>query len=431
MQMVFEDVSNIATKQIEWGRLAAYLEQSTRYLRFDQKDGNGNYKYYTPEEFDTETAAMYKEKMDAIFDTYSELYETMLEHIKSTSSVSESERDGAWRTACHAQACDSVRALLPAATKATVGMEGSAQAFYNMILRMEGHPLPEIQKLGRQALKQARLVAPVFFERADQPTRGQLIANHAKETKESVQELAKRILNVEENQESHEVRPVSLVSVRGTERELAAKIFADTTNYSLAQISEQLDGMPDEIITEVIKTYAGERYNRRAKPGRAFESVDYLFEIECDYGAFRDIQRHRMVDAFEWQTLHPNLGHVSNEAIKAAGIEEKYEKAFAISESLYADLAERGYKDQSQYATLFGHVMRFSMKVNARALMQSAELRTTPQGHPSYRKVYQEMHDAVAVVHPAIAETMRFVSQAEDEELARLGAEKYNQAKQL
>lgn len=136
VQLVFEGVSNIATKELEWGRLAAYLEQSTRYLRFDKKDEAGHYAYFTPEEFDVETTEMYTEHLDGIFDTYSELYEKLRQHIMDTSSEPKEKRDGAWRRACHAQACDGVRGLLPAATKATVGMAGSAQAVHNMILHL-------------------------------------------------------------------------------------------------------------------------------------------------------------------------------------------------------------------------------------------------------------------------------------------------------
>lgn len=428
MQMVFEDVSNIGTKELEWGRLGAYLEQSTRYLRFDQKDSEGHYRYYTPEELDDDTKQIYEQSMDGIFDIYSELYEIMLEHIKQNSSVPEAERDGAWRTACHAKACDTIRAILPSATKATVGMAGSAQAFYNMIIRMNGHELPEIRKLGSKALVQARLVSPVFFERTDMPTRGGLITNHQKETRESVKELARQLMGAEQR-ESQSISPVRLISVDGNEEQLAAKILADASQYPYEDTLKMVQSASYDQIAEIIETYAGERFNRRAKPGRAFELIHYFFEVECDYGAFRDIQRHRMVDGFEWQELHPNLGHVTNDAIKDAGIEQKYEQAFAISESLYNTLRERGYNSQAQYATLFGHIMRFSMKVNARALLQSAELRTTPQGHPSYRKVYQDMHTEVARVHPIIADAMKFVSQSEDEELARLGAERYNQSK--
>jgi len=429
MQIVFEGISNIATKDVEWGRLAAYLEQSTRYLRFDRKDEEGHYAYYTPEEFDPETHDIYEEYMDKIFDIYSDLYVKLRTHIEETSIVPEQQRDAAWKNACHAQACDGVRALLPASTKATVGFEGSAQAAYNLILHMNASELPEMNKIGFKTLQAVRTIAPVFFERVDNPERGELIVGHTVAARNDTRELAAQLL------ENAEIAPkpglsVELLGVDGSEDELAAKILADASTYPLSELLPFVQGLDVEKKRQIIQTYVGDRYNRRAKPGRAFELPHYLFEIQCDYGAFRDIQRHRLVDGLDWQLLHTELGHVQSPAIANAGLEEGYERAFELSKELYGKLQERGYEAQAQYATLFGHIMRASMKVNARSLVHTIELRTTPQGHPSYRKVYKDMYDQIAAVHPAIAEAMVFVNQGEDEELARLGAERYNQAKQ-
>lgn len=429
-QLVFEGVSNLATKEIEWSRLAAYLEQSTRYLRFDRRDGNGDYAYYTPEEFDRDTTDKYKKHMDAIFDIYSKLYESMLDHIKTTSDEPETSRDAAWRNACHAQACDAVRSLLPAATKATVGVQGSMQSIQNMIHHLDSHELPEMQKLGSQALTAIRQIAPVFFERTDMPTRGGLIENHRRATRDSSRELASQLLRsygmeVEDTHGSS----VVLLSSDTTEDELAAKIIVDSSHLQYSDALRLVEEMSDEDRGRVLETYVGDRYNRRAKPGRAFELPHYFFEVQCDYGAFRDIQRHRMVDAFDWQRLRPDLGHVHPESIDEAGLSAEYEQAFALSQELYDLLNEQGYADQAQYATLFGHIMRFTVKMSARSLTHTAELRTSPQGHPSYRKVYQDMHDQVARVHPRVAAAMQFVSQAEDEKLARLGAERYSAQK--
>lgn len=427
MQVVFEDVSNLATKEIEWGRFAAYLEQSTRYLRFDKKDEEGRYAYYTPDEFDLEISAEYQRYMDKIFDIYSDSYQKLLAHIQATSTTPEGERDAAWRRACHAQACDGVRSLLPAATKATVGMVGNAQSFHNMILHMESHELPEVRQLGRKALQAVRQVAPVFFERTDRPDRGLLISNHRRETREATRELTASLLEGFEEEIPKEPG-VRLVSVDGSEDELVAKILADSSEHSFATVQKAVACLTERRKAQVIGIYVGARYNRRAKPGRALELPHYLFEVECDYGAFRDIQRHRVVDGLEWQPLRPT-GFVTPDIISEAGLKENYDQAFALSAELYERLREKGYEAQAQYATLFGHIMRFTAKINARSLTHTAELRTSPQGHPSYREVYKAMHEQIAAVHPRIAEAMQFVNTDEDEELARLGAERQAQVR--
>ena len=426
VQLVFEDVSNIATKAIERGRLAAYLEQSSRYLRFDQKDNEGNYRYLVPEELDAVTKDEYRENMDEIFDIYSNLYVQVRTHIEEASA--ETVHDAAWRNACHAQACDSIRGLLPSATKATVGFEGSAQALYNMILKLESENLPELRNLGRAALSAVRQIAPVFFERADVPERGQLISDNRRETRNGSRELTSRLVEQHVGDVEQETGTyVKLISTDGDENQLIAKIFSDSSQLSYAQIEPIVAGLSDAEKQEVIDIYVGDRYNRRVKPGRAFEYPHYEFEIQCDYGAFRDIQRGRMVDGFEWQQLQPYLGHGRPAIIDQAGVADSYEKAFEISQNTYELLKERGYDDQAQYATLFGHNMRFTHKINARSLVHSAELRTTPQGHPSYRKVFQDMVSQIEEVHPHITRVMRFMNQGEDLELARLGAERAKQ----
>ena len=426
--MAFEGISNIATKEIEWGRLAAYLEQSTRYLRFDRRDEDNQYGYFTPEDIGGNTE-LYKTNMDAIFDIYSELYSEMLVHLRTTSAIPDSEQDAAWRQATHAAACDAIRGVLPASTKATVGVVGSAQAIENMILHLEGHPLKEMRDLGSRALVAVRSIAPVFFERTDNPTQGGLISAHTSTTQELSRELANELLADLPEVDFGGPR-VLLTGEYGSEDELIAKILFDNSNKPMTTIRAAVVSLSDEDKQRVITTYVGQRYNRRAKPGRAFELPHYNFEVQCDYAAFRDIQRHRMVDGLEWQPLNPNIGYEVPQAVIDAGLEDKYRSAFTISEQLYNRLVQDGYADQAQYATLFGHIMRFDVTFNARSMTHTAELRTTPHGHPNYRRVFQQMHEQIAEVHPNIAAAMIFVSQAEDEELARLGAER-NRAEKL
>ena len=427
MSVVFEGISNIATKEVEWGRVAAYLEQSTRYLRFDKKDEHGNYGYFTPEDIGDNTE-IYQAAMNEIFDTYSDLYESMLEYYRSNSKTPEAERDAAWRQATHAAACDAIRGVLPASTKATVGVVGSAQAIENMILHLESSRLQEMKDLGAKALAAVRMVAPVFFERTDNPAQGGLMSEHTYQTQEASTQLADKLLGDLPEVQYTEPR-VEMVGRYASEDELVEKILFDSSNKPFALIHEAVENMKDGDKKAVIETYVGERYNRRAKPGRAFELPHYTFEVQCDYGAFRDIQRHRMVDALEWQPLNPVIGYETPQAVADAGLAEKYQHAFDISRQLYDTLTDTGHGDQAQYATLFGHIMRFTATFNARSMTHTAELRTTPQGHPNYRRVFQQMHEQIAAVHPNIAAAMKFVSQTEDEELARLGAERNRKAK--
>jgi thymidylate synthase ThyX len=173
----------------------------------------------------------------------------------------------------------------------------------------------------------------------------------------------------------------------------------------------------------------GERLNRRHRPGRALEKAHYSWDLVCDYGIFRDLQRHRMVDDLQWQALTPRYGYDIPQLVEDAGLSEQFERCFDLSLELYSQLQAAGYALEAQYATLLGHRMRWKVTYNAREAFHFHELRTSPQGHPGYRKLVQQMHEKLAEVHPLMAAEMKFVNQGEDEALTRLAAERYTQFK--
>ncbi|MEJ0073041.1 MAG: FAD-dependent thymidylate synthase [Candidatus Saccharibacteria bacterium] len=148
----------------------------------------------------------------------------------------------------------------------------------------------------------------------------------------------------------------------------------------------------------------------------------------CDYGIFRDLQRHRMVDDLEWQLLSPRLGYDTPKLVEDAGLSDAFDSCFDLSLQLYSAL-QADYPLEAQYATLLGHKMRWKLTYNAREAFHLHELRTTPQGHPGYRKLVLQMHEKVAEVHPLLAAAMKFVNLEEDPELTRLAAERYTQYK--
>ncbi len=424
--IVVENASNLLTKKLEWGRLASYLEQSTRYIYFDQKDERGNFKYFTPRTLDADTAQRYEQTIDAIFDKYSSMVRKLTEFIQKKSTVPEKERDGAWRSACRAQACDAVRTVLPAATKSTVGIFGSAQAIESLIMHLQSDELEEANTVGNDILTEARKVIPVFLERADKPDRGGAWVAYRSETARKVKEHADSL----QISYSADLEPVKLLNVwPKSELDLLPHMLFEHSEGSIEEIESKLDSWSYEQKEAAFKDYIGNRLNRRQRPGRALEMAHYSFELVCDYGIFRDLQRHRIVDAMEWQQLTPRYGYEVPEIVDEAGLTDDFQSCFDLSLQLYSFMQAGGYKLESQYATLLGHKMRWKVMYNAREAFHLHELRTSPQGHPGYRKLVQLMHEAVAEHHPLLAEAMNFVNQGEDAELTRLAAERYTQWK--
>jgi thymidylate synthase ThyX len=159
------------------------------------------------------------------------------------------------------------------------------------------------------------------------------------------------------------------------------------------------------------------------------EIPHYLWEVTADYGTFRDLQRHRVVDAFEWQNLTIDYGYDVPELVIEAGLDADFKKCFSLSEKLVQLMIEKGYANESQYATLFGHRMRYKYMLNARAAYHFIELRSSPQGHPGYRRIATRMHELISEVHPTIGGGMSFVNKDEDPKLTRMAAELATQYK--
>lgn len=427
LHFVVENASNLLTKKLEWGRLAAYLEQSTRYIYFDQKSQDEKYKYHVPEYLEDSIKATYVRDMDAIFDKYSTMVRSLTEYVQQNSSTPESERDIAWKGATRATACDAIRPVLPVATQATVGIYASGQALESLIMHLLSDPLREANQAGQDILTQARKILPTFLERADKPDRGGATVAYRANTANAVKQLADDYLPGLYGQHQEAVR-LSDVWPRN-ELDLVPDMLYDHSNLSLDEIRKSVNNWDYNKKASVLQAYMGERLNRRHKPGRALEKAHYSWDLVCDYGIFRDLQRHRMVDDLEWQQLTPRYGFDVPKLVEEAGLTDMFEECFDISLSLHSKLQAAGYSLEAQYATLLGHRMRWKITYNAREAFHFHELRTSPQGHPGYRKLVLEMHQKLAEVHPLMAEAMKFVNQGEDPELSRLAAERYTQFK--
>ena len=427
LHFVIENASNLLTKKLEWGRLAAYLEQSTRYIYFDQKNAEGKYKYYTPHYLNSATKQTYNESMDRIFDLYSEMVHSLTDYVQGNSTTPQNERDAAWKGATRAQACDAIRPVLPVATQSTVGIYASGQALESLIMHLLSDPLREARETGQALLEQARKVVPTFLERADKPDRGGASIAYRANTAKGVEKLAQELLPQDYGQYDE---PVRLTSVwPRNEFDLIPDMLYEHSHLSLGELEKAVGAWDYKKKSSVFNAYMGERLNRRHKPGRALEKAHYSWDLVCDYGIFRDLQRHRIVDDLEWQPLTPRYGFEVPQLVEDAGLVEQFEECFEISLKLNSILQSAGYTYEAQYATLLGHRMRWKVTYNAREAFHFHELRTSPQGHPGYRKLVQQMHAKLTEVHPLMAEHMKFVNQGEDEELTRLAAERYTQYK--
>jgi thymidylate synthase ThyX len=418
-----EQASNLLTKALEWGRLAAYLEQSTRYVSYADRPG-GRWRYHVDPDVDaSDLGPRYRRVLDGLFATYAELLPALTDHLARVVPHEPGSSEAAWRRAVKARALDGLRGLLPAATTSNLGIFASGQAYEALLLRLRAHPLPEARSYADLLLEELRQVIPAFLVRVDRDDRGVAWSRYLAETADETAKVVDAVLGGAGG--AAEEPP----SVRLTEFDPAAEAKVLTAiAYPHLEVGEaavvaRVARLGADERARLLAAYVGERRNRRHRPGRAFERAVYTFDVVADYGAFRDLQRHRMC-TIVWQPLTPHLGWELPADVAEAGLGDRFAAAMAESAALYGALRPR-FPAQAGYAVSMAHRVRFTMTMNARELMHLAELRSTPQGHPAYRLVAQRMHRLVAeeAGHRALAEAMRFVVH-DEVELGRLAAER-------
>jgi thymidylate synthase ThyX len=417
-----EGVSNVLTKVLEWGRLMAYLEQSTRYVPYTDRP-NGRWKYHVPAEIAASSlASEFIQTLNFAFETYARWIPVMEAHFRTKYPKAATDSDGVYRSVIRAKALDTLRGLLPAATTSNVGLFGTGQAFEALLLRMFAHPLDEVRAHADLMLTELRKVIPAFLARLDQPTRGGRWIQYLAETRRRFAAAGRPFVEDVAAQPSSEVT-LTEFDPDGEAKVVASALYAisDLPDDQLMAIAR---GMTAAERATLLREYAGDRANRRHKPGRAFERTRYRFDVLADYGAFRDLQRHRLL-TLEWQPLSPRHGYVEPAAIEEAGALADWRAVMHRSADLHAALAAHDLQEVAPYAVVMAYRVRFYMDMNAREAMHVIELRTAPQGHPSYRRICQAMHRAIADVagHRALAEAMQFADHSEVE-LERLQAER-------
>jgi len=423
VHLAVEDASNILTKVLERGRLMAYLEQSTRYIPYTDRRGDA-WRYLVPAELDgLPIRGTYIAAMNAAFETYARWIDPMRVWFEARYPKAPGDSDAVHRAAIRAKALDTLRGLLPAATQSNVGIYGTGQSYEALLLRMRAHPLDEVRAAADAMLIELRKIIPAFLTRVDQPDRGGKWTAYLAEARARTAELARRIeAGVRESGSETEVT-LSDFDPEGEIKVVAAAMYPGSSlgDCDLMALARKLTPGERE---EVLRATVGSRSNRRHKPGRAFERTGYRFDVLTDYGAFRDLQRHRLL-TIEWQALSARHGYSEPEAVVTAGGAQDWRDVMDRSAELYETLVEAGLPDVAQYAVSMAYRVRFVMDMNAREAMHVIELRTAPQGHPAYRRVCQQMHRLIAETagHRAIAAAMTFADHSEVE-LERLQEER-------
>ena len=400
-----ENASNILTKVLEWGRLASYLEQSTRYIFYDKKV-NEQYRYVIPDEISSYDLTKYKKNMDKLFDEYSLLVHKLVDFFKSKYPKNTDDSNFIYNSSIRAKACDVARGLLPASTFSNVGIFASGQAYENMIMKMNSHPLAEVRSYSNLMLSELRKVIPSFLKRVDLPDRGLLWSKYFSDINQNME----TIVNDYGNNSSTNLEVDLIEWDQNAEDKIIVSALYSYTNKSERELIKIVQKLSQKEKERILFKYIGDRNNRRHKPGRAMERSYYRFDILSDFGSFRDLQRHRMM-TIDWQKLSTFNGFSIPQVIEEINYQDTWEKIMIEIGEYFKTLGSKYGLHVAQYVVPFSYNIRYSMQFNVREAYHLLELRTAPQGHVDYRRVCQKMHELILnkAGHKILANSMKYV----------------------
>ena len=341
------------------------------------------------------------------------------------------ESEAAHARACQAKALDLLRGLLPAASLSHMGIFATGQTYEQLVLHLLAHPLPEARQYGRMILDTLQQVMPSFVSRVERPDRGGEWITFLEEREAAGRRWAARLgLDREPGEDPDGGPSVRLLHVDGDEDALLASLLFEAAGAPEEVTRTRLAALSGDERRELLTDLMGDRRNRRHRPGRGLEALRYRFEIVSDYGAFRDLQRHRMLTV-QWQRLGPHLGAGVPGERAAAGVAGDYQRALDISGREWERLAGDGREGEALYALCLGYRIRYVLDLNAREAMQLIELRSGREGHPTYRAVAQAMHESIENVHPAVANAMVHLDTTDEPRLERMLSEIRTHKKKL
>jgi thymidylate synthase ThyX len=419
-----ENISNVAAKLLEDARIGiAPLEKSTRYVRFDQKNANGEYLFYRePKIMASCHRDEYLRVMNLLFETYSHQMEPMLECIGKLLpieqlevrdpasgkglSYEEAKRDDrlrrwaetAYRATVRAHACDVLRGYLPASTLTNVGMFGVGQAFEYLVSKLYSHELSEAQDLAAAMHRELNQLIPSFVKRTKF---NEYFAGTAKTAKQ-LPDVYVRTTPAKRK------AAVTLIDFDDqAEEKIIAAILYSHTRHPLEQLRQLAADMTQAQRKQILDEHFVQRRHRRDKLSRAFENVYYTFDIIGNLGLYRDLHRHRILtqERQEFTTAH---GYDTPPEIVEAGFKSDFDRCMHQAAQLY-DQIYQDLPSEAQYVVPFAYKIRWYMKMNLREAVHMCELRTMPQGHPDYRLICQEMWRRIQQVHPTLAECGKFI----------------------
>ena len=405
--LAIENISMLAAKSIEDCRIGGSpLEKSTRYIYFDQKV-QGEYLFHREAVLMTSAwRSLYVNTCTMLFDTYSRLIQPLTVFMSNRFPKDSETSTNAYTAAIRAKVLDCIRGLLPASAMTNMGLFGNGRFYEGLLHRLQVQRLGELQEIGRSAYDELSKVIPSFVKRADP---------HHKTHQEHVQfvETVRSELEALGTAVPPEQEKISEPSVRliASDPEAVIKVAAgllyQEVGIGFSELMQYCRALPPDELNKILDAGAAHRLHRRQKSPRALENALFTFEIVTDFGAYRDLQRHRMITQ-DRQRLTCSHGYCTPKELIESGLEGEYRAAMEAAKSAYETIASE-LPEEAQYVVPMAYNVRWYITANLRALQWITELRSISAGHIAYRTVAQQLARCVIEKFPQFERFFKFV----------------------
>jgi thymidylate synthase ThyX len=398
VHLAIENVSIVVSKLIEDLRLASYTEKSTRYVLWDENS------FHALPELDGRLGHLYQDTARSLFRTYIELVPRVEQEVRHRHPRGEKQSEGAYTSQVRAKTFDLLRGLLPAGTKTNLGFTANARAIEMLLSKMLTSPLAEARDVASRMHRESAHIAPTLVKyvapnayraslREDMPLLAQAAGLTGTSEADATEEYGQAVRLLRYDSDALQ-RVVQALAYDGSD----ALWNATGLGASIARAA------PNKV--EELVALAMKRRGKFDPAPRAFEATTLMFEVTMDFGAYRDLQRHRMVSPFP-QRLTCRLGaEVPRELDEMAGVGELFRRALERAEETWSEIApERPW--EAQYVVPLAYRLRAMWQMNLRELFHLVELRSAREGHPSYRKIAQEIYRTASKALPFIKDLVR------------------------
>jgi len=421
IRFAVEGVSQVFTKIIEapFPALGDFQEKSTRYMHFGKES-----IIYSPILEKSEFAQEIKDINEELMDLY-EQYVPYVRDVLVGNQVIKKEdfkRESAYNNTLTAKTFDICRYLLPSGIRTCLGASFSTRT-------CESH----ISEMLSSSNEEARLVAQSMFEEALKISPGLLShvgkSNYLVEKRDKVLEVVNDVFYKKDlkNQEIYKgldnAQRAKLISTDDIDNIIVASImfeYSRQKGVSYFDCINRAEVMSIDTKRNIMEAELGlrgqfDRFPRSIQHGRI------MFEFLTDFGAYRDYQRHRASNQI-WQGV--SAIHVFDypELLDLPGMDkfkEDYDKIMTKVSELSRKVIEK-YPYETEYVSALGHLVQTTFEMHPGQLAYVCELRTTPQGHHSYRKLFQKVALIMQEKAPLF---MKYVRVNEDLEASRIKQE--------